>query len=450
MNAAIADDPEHGGPQTEPSPGFTQREAGPPVQQPGAARPVAQRDVADGARQARLGIADERAADDHDIAADLCGRPELDVAADDEDAVADPSIDAQRPAEHRDAVGDLLVGRDAHVLRERDPRPGESVGRFPLHTAVAVRGWRLRAQDVRSDEEGQRQQEDVSHAIWTDVPIAVEVPCLLPGRPLTCAEGQKRPIGPFDVERGAGGGADGLFGGVRGDLAQHQPGGRDVDDRQLGDDLVDDPLPGQRQGAALQDLVAAVARGVLHRDDDAPGARHQIHGAAHALHHLAGDHPVGEVALLVHLERAQHGDVDVPAAHHREGVRAAEVGGAGQLGDGLLAGVDEVGVHLVLGWIRSDAQHPVLGVQRDLHARGHVVRHQRRHADAEVDVVAIPQRPRDSGDDALALIHGWWSVSRCAARRSGRAGCAARRCRACAPGRVRWHPGRPGARPRRW
>ena len=105
---------------------------------------------------------------------------------------------------------------------------------------------------------------------------------------------------------------------------------------------------GERQRAALQNLVAAVLRRVLHRDDHALGAGDQIHGAAHALHHLAGNHPVGEIALLVDLQRAEHGQVDVAAAHHRERVGAAEVRAARQLGDRLLAGVDQIGIDLGL------------------------------------------------------------------------------------------------------
>src|SRR5437773_2743518 len=55
---------------------------------------------------------------------------------------------------------------------------------------------------------------------------------------------------------------------------------------------------------------------------------------------------VGQVALAVHLQRAQDREVHVAAAHHGEGVRAREVRGAGQLGHRLLARVDEVGVFL--------------------------------------------------------------------------------------------------------
>ena len=55
---------------------------------------------------------------------------------------------------------------------------------------------------------------------------------------------------------------------------------------------------GQRQGAALQQLRRAGLLGVLHHHHDALDAGHQVHGPAHALDHLAGHHPVGEVAVL--------------------------------------------------------------------------------------------------------------------------------------------------------
>ena len=175
-----------------------------------------------------------------------------------------------------------------------------------------------------------------------------------------------------------------------------RPAVRDVDDRQLGDDHVDDLEAGEGQRALLQDLVAAVLRRVLHRDDDPFRAGHQVHRAAHPLHHLAGDHPVRQVALLVHLERAEHGQVDVPASHHRERVGAAEIGAAGRLGDRLLAGVDEIRIDLVLGRKRTDAEQAVLRMQRDVHAGRDAVRHQRRHADPEVHVVAVAQLAGDT------------------------------------------------------
>ncbi len=80
-----------------------------------------------------------------------------------------------------------------------------------------------------------------------------------------------------------------------------------------------------------------------------------------------------------------------PPRISRERVGAREKGRAGHRRDGLLAGVDQVGVHLVLGRERADAEQAVLGLQRDVHAFGNVIGHQRRDADAEIDVVAVAQ-----------------------------------------------------------
>ena len=73
----------------------------------------------------------------------------------------------------------------------------------------------------------------------------------------------------------------------------------------------------------LQQL-RAVLGGMLHHDDDALDAGDEIHRAAHALDHLAGDHPVGEIAVLRHLHRAEDREVDMAAAHHAERIRAEE------------------------------------------------------------------------------------------------------------------------------
>ena len=46
---------------------------------------------------------------------------------------------------------------------------------------------------------------------------------------------------------------------------------------------------------------------------------------------------------------------------------------AGKRRDGLLAGVDEVGIDLALGRERAHAEHAVLALQRHVHALGDVV-----------------------------------------------------------------------------
>src|SRR3546814_15450083 len=59
------------------------------------------------------------------------------------------------------------------------------------------------------------------------------------------------------------------------------------------------------------------------------------------LDHLAGHHPVGQVALVGDLHRAEDRQIDVAAADHSEGVVAAEIAGPLARSDGLLAGVDQ-------------------------------------------------------------------------------------------------------------
>jgi Zn-finger nucleic acid-binding protein len=89
---------------------------------------------------------------------------------------------------------------------------------------------------------------------------------------------------------------------------------------ELGDDHVHAALAREGSEHCLTSLGVPLG-GVLHGDDDALHARDEVHRAAHALDHLAGDHPVGEVALLGDLHRAQDAQVDVPAADHREARR---------------------------------------------------------------------------------------------------------------------------------
>src|SRR5690606_16800037 len=80
---------------------------------------------------------------------------------------------------------------------------------------------------------------------------------------------------------------------------------------------------------------------------------------------------------------------DMAATDHREARRAVEVRRARRCRHGLLAGVDEVWVDLVVGRVGADAEQPVLGVQDDVDASGEVVRHECRQTDAEVDVLPV-------------------------------------------------------------
>ena len=70
-------------------------------------------------------------------------------------------------------------------------------------------------------------------------------------------------------------------------------------------------------------------------------------------------------------------------------------------------------------------------MERDVDARRDVIRDERRHADAEVDVVAVLQLARDSPDDAIPAVVmdvTEQSVSRCAFRIGRPRRCASRKC----------------------
>src|SRR4051812_740167 len=92
------------------------------------------------------------------------------------------------------------------------------------------------------------------------------------------------------------------------------------------------------------------------------------------------------------------------ATDHRKRICAGEICGAGNLGDGLFAGVDEVGVFSSRDRIRAYAQHSVFALKHDLHPRRYVVSDERGHADAEVHVEAVAQLESDALHDALALL----------------------------------------------
>ena len=177
------------------------------------------------------------------------------------------------------------------------------------------------------------------------------------------------------------------------------------DDRHFGHDEIDRPRRGQRQVALGDDLGFAL-RGVLHGDDHALGAADEVHGAAHARHHLAGDHPVGEMTAGIDLQAAKHGDVDMAAADQAERHRAVEGGRARQRTDRLAAGIGQQRMRHALFGDGTGADQPVLGLEEDVQPFGHVVRDQRRNADAEIDEIAGSKLLRHApGDDGLC-IHG--------------------------------------------
>ena len=65
---------------------------------------------------------------------------------------------------------------------------------------------------------------------------------------------------------------------------------------------------------------------MLHDRDDPLNSGDKIHGPARSLDHLAGDHPVGDVAVGGDFKGPEDREVDMPAADHGEGIRAGEKG----------------------------------------------------------------------------------------------------------------------------
>jgi hypothetical protein len=146
---------------------------------------------------------------------------------------------------------------------------------------------------------------------------------------------------------------------------------------------------------------------VVHHHEHLLGADRQVHRAADGGNRIrrAGV-PVGQVALGRHLEGAQHADVEVAAAHHRERIGMVEVGAAGQQRHRLLAGVDQVFVFLAGRRRRAHAEQAVLAVQEDFAVGRQVVRHLGRQADAEVDVGAFGDVLRHALGHLVAGITG--------------------------------------------
>src|SRR6267154_3462696 len=177
-----------------------------------------------------------------------------------------------------------------------------------------------------------------------------------------------------------------------------------VDDGEFGNDVVDNSDAGERKRTFFQNFRFIVAGGVFHGDEDALGAGDEIHGAAHAFQHFAGDGPVGEGSLFIDLQRAENGEVDVAATNHGERIGGRKVGAAGEFGDGFLSGVDEIGVDLGFERIGADAEHAVFGLQNDVHTFRDVIGDERGHANAEIDVVAVAQFEGDSSCDAFAFL----------------------------------------------
>src|SRR3546814_10261758 len=62
----------------------------------------------------------------------------------------------------------------------------------------------------------------------------------------------------------------------------------------------------------------------------------------------------------------------------------------------------QVRIDLIVIGKGPDAQHPVLGLERDRHPLWNIVRDQRRDADAEIDVIAVAELLGGAGGHLIA------------------------------------------------
>merc|ERR1712070_23272 len=179
---------------------------------------------------------------------------------------------------------------------------------------------------------------------------------------------------------------------VRGELGQSEftllP--INLEDGQVRHNGADHPRTGKRKRAVLHDLRSPVLVYMVGQDNNlgGVGVSNEIHCATHALEDFAGDHVVSQVAVRAHLKRAEHADVDVTTADHTEGFTAVEDASAGDESDGLLAGVEDVGVDLFLGRVRAHTEDAVLRLDPHIGVRWEEGWCESWHANTKVNVVA--------------------------------------------------------------
>src|SRR5690606_35393715 len=162
-----------------------------------------------------------------------------------------------------------------------------------------------------------------------------------------------------------------------------------MDNGKIREYLRHNTKPRQRVGTLLYELCLAIAGDMARQNVDVLRACHEIHGAADSGNRIFASLPVGNVAILGHLERAQDRQVDMAATDHRKAVRMVEESRARYLRNRLLARIDEVEIFLALGRRLTEAENAVLAVIDHGTAFRHELRRHLRNADAEVHIGTI-------------------------------------------------------------
>src|SRR5690606_29338654 len=123
------------------------------------------------------------------------------------------------------------------------------------------------------------------------------------------------------------------------------------------------------QCALLQQLAFTGLVRMHHTHDDVLGAGHQVHGTAHALHHLTGYLPVGDITRVGHFHGTEHGKLHVLSADHGEAGTTIEDAATRQQRHGLLTGIDQVSIFFAFVGEWSHTKDPVLALEHHVHPK---------------------------------------------------------------------------------
>src|SRR2546423_786399 len=150
---------------------------------------------------------------------------------------------------------------------------------------------------------------------------------------------------------------------------------------------------------------------MLGYDEDRLHARDQVHGAADC-----GDGawlargPVGQVAVLRDLKRAEHAKVQVAAADHGEAVRVMKVRGARQRRHALFARIEQLGIAFARPGRGAHAEHAIFCVVDQRAARRHELGDQLRNANAQIHIGAVGNILRQALRHLLARSADRWRL----------------------------------------
>lgn len=111
-------------------------------------------------------------------------------------------------------------------------------------------------------------------------------------------------------------------------------------------------------------------------------------------------------SVLADLKSTKHSQVNAARPDHTETLVGTEDGSTATQGDGLLAGVDQVGILLTGLGVATQTQDTVLGLEDDLNTLLDVGGSNQGHSDTKVDVHAVLEFLGGTLDDTFTTDGG--------------------------------------------